>query len=116
MFKRLTTSGTFSERVNMERGLVLDGELRASIKRPDRQIELSRMTRGTVLGEGGAFQGTRNASVDAMTDARLLRFTMEHLEALRKRYPRIAALIYRNLNFVQADRASRDTGRIAYPG
>jgi CRP-like cAMP-binding protein len=74
------------------------------------------MTRGTVLGEGGAFQGTRNASVDAMTDARLLRFTMEHLEALRKRYPRIAALIYRNLNFVQADRASRDTGRIAYPG
>jgi hypothetical protein len=111
--QRLITEG---EHASDEIFLVLDGELRASIKRPDRQIELSRMTRGTVLGEGGAFQGTRNASVDAMTDARLLRFTMEHLEALRKRYPRIAALIYRNLNFVQADRASRDTGRIAYPG
>ena len=111
--QRLMTEG---EQASDEIFLILDGELRASIERLDRQIELSRMTRGTVLGEGGAFQGTRSASVDAMTDARLLRFTMEHLEALRKRYPRLAALIYRNLNFVQADRASRDTARIAHPG
>ncbi len=92
--------------------LVLDGELRASVRREGREIELSRMTRGAVMGEGGAFGGTRSASVDSVTDVRLLRFTTEHMEGLRRRYPRIAALIYRNLNLVQANRMSRDMSRI----
>jgi predicted RND superfamily exporter protein len=101
------------ERASDEVFLVLDGELRASVGREDREIELSRMKRGAIMGEGGAFGGTRSASVDAVTDVRLLRFTTEHLENLRKRYPRIAALIYRNLNFVQADRMARDMSRIS---
>lgn len=106
---RLITEGS---QATDEVFLVLDGELRASVARQEQDIELSRMERGSVMGEGGAFGGTRSASVDAVTDVRLLRFTTEHLEGLRKRYPRIAALIYRNLNLVQGERMSRDTSRI----
>ncbi len=91
--------------------LVLDGELKASIVRDGREIELSRMHRGAVMGEGGAFGGTRSASVDAVTNVRLLRFTTVHLEGLRH-YSRIAAVIYRNLNLVQAERMARDMSRI----
>jgi len=106
---RLLTEGS---RSTDEVFLVLDGELSASVRRQERDIELSRMKRGAVMGEGGAFGGTRSASVDTITEVRLLRFTTEHLEGLRKRYPRIAALIYRNLNLVQGERMSRDTSRI----
>jgi len=107
---RIITEG---ERASDEVFLVVDGELRASVAREGREIELSRMKRGAIMGEGGAFGGTRSASVEAVTDVRLLRFTTEHLEGLRKRYPRIAALIYRNLNRVQADRMAGDISRVS---
>ena len=92
--------------------VIIDGELTAWIARDGREIELSRMMRGTVVGEGGAFGQTRSSNVDTLTDARLLRFTMDDLERLRKRNPRIAAVVYRNLNRIQAERMARDLARV----
>ena len=100
------------EQASDEVFVIIDGELSAWIERDDNKIELSRMTRGTVVGEGGAFGETRSSNVDAMSDARLLRFTMEDLERLRKRNPRIAAVVYRNLNRVQSERMASDLRRV----
>jgi hypothetical protein len=100
------------EQASGEVFVIIDGELRAWIERDDKEIELSRMTRGIVVGEGGAFGQTRSSNVDALSDARLLRFTMEDLEQLRKRNPRIAAVVYRNLNRIQSERMASDLRRV----
>jgi len=93
--------------------VVLEGQLKASIDRDGREKELSRMTRGAVVGEGGAFGRVRSASVTALSESRLLRFTADDLEILRRRYPRIAAIVYRNLNRVQSERMARDISRVS---
>jgi CRP-like cAMP-binding protein len=93
--------------------VVIEGELKATIDRDGQEKELSRMARGSVVGEGGAFGRVRSASVTALSEARLLRFTADDLEILRRRYPRIAAIVYRNLNRVQSERMARDIGRVS---
>ena len=70
------------------------------------------MSRGVTFGEAGLFGQRRSASVRVLTAARLLRFTTEDLDLLSRRYPRIAAIVYRNLNRVQAERAARDVSRV----
>ena len=100
------------EQASDEVFVIIDGELSAWIERDGRKIQLSRMTRGTVVGEGGAFGQLRSSNVDTLTDARLLRFTMDDLERLRQRNPRIAAVVYRNLNRIQAERMARDVARV----
>ena len=84
--------------------VVLEGELRASLARASGRVELSRMRRGDVVGEIALFSAARTADVDVLRDARLLRFNDTDLERLGKRYPRIAAKVYRNLNRVLARR------------
>lgn len=92
--------------------VVVDGELQAWVDREGERRELSTMGRGAVLGEAGFFGQRRTANVDAMSNARLLRFGSEELERLRKRYPRIAATVFRNLNRIQAERLARTTAML----
>ncbi len=84
--------------------VVIDGELAASLHHDGRRHELSRSTRGDVVGEIALFTETRSADVDVVRDARLLRFGQADLERLGKRYPRIAVRVYGNLNRVLAAR------------
>ncbi len=92
--------------------VIVDGELQAWVDRDGDRLELSTMGRGAVLGEAGFFGQRRTANVDALSAARLLRFGSEELERLRKRYPRIAATVFRNLNRVQAERLARTTAML----
>jgi predicted RND superfamily exporter protein len=92
--------------------VILNGELVPWVDREGRRVEFQRMGRGDVVGETGFFGVRRTASVDALSDALLIRFDAEDLERLRRRYPRIAAVVYRNLNQVQAERLARTTLRV----
>ena len=92
--------------------VIVDGELQAWVDRDGDRLELSTMGRGAVLGEAGFFGQRRTANVDALSAARLLRFGSEELERLRKRYPRIAATVFRNLNRIQAERLARTTAML----
>ena len=92
--------------------VIVDGELQAWVDRDGDRRTLSTMGRGAVLGEAGFFGQRRTANVDAMTEARLLRFGSEELERLRRRYPRIAATVFRNLNRIQAERLARTTAML----
>jgi predicted RND superfamily exporter protein len=92
--------------------VIVDGELQAWVDREGDRLELSTMGRGAVLGEAGFFGQRRTANVDALSAARLLRFGSEELERLRKRYPRIAATVFRNLNRIQAERLARTTAML----
>jgi len=93
--------------------VVLDGSLVAWIERGGRRVELSRMTRGDTIGEIGHFSRGRTANVDALTDVRLIRFAPEDLDRMCRRRPRIAAMVYRNLNRIQASRLVRTTERLS---
>lgn len=92
--------------------VVIDGELRVVVDRDGSGMELARLRRGAVLGEVGHFALRRSASVDAVTPVRLLRFNAEDLDRLRRRFPRTAALVLRNLNRVQAQRLAETTKRL----
>jgi CRP-like cAMP-binding protein len=92
--------------------VVIDGELRVSIERDSKRMELDRAVRGDVIGEVGLFQGARTADVDALTDVRVLRLTPESLDRLCKRYPRIGGRVYRNLSEILAGRLARATWRV----
>ena len=84
--------------------VIVDGALRIWKEGPDSQIELRTQERGDVVGDVGLFTGERSANVDVAKDARLLRFTPSNLQRLRKRYPKIAATVMRNLNEILARR------------
>ncbi|MES0873412.1 MMPL family transporter [Sinimarinibacterium thermocellulolyticum] len=92
--------------------VVIDGTLQVWVERNGERKALAVMTRGAVMGEAGYFGQRRTANVDALTPVRLLRFDSQDLERLRLRYPRIAAVIYRNLNRIQAERLARATAMI----
>ena len=102
---RLMTHGTQGD----EMFVVIDGELVASLEREGRRTEFSRMRRGDTVGEVALFHGERTADVDVASDARLLRFGEAELARLGRRYPRIAAKVYRNLNRVIARRVASTT-------
>ncbi len=89
--------------------VIVDGDLQAWVDRDGERRNLATMRRGSVLGEVGLFGSKRTANVDALTPARLLKFNGDDLERMRKRYPRIAATIYRNLNLIQAQRLVNTT-------
>jgi hypothetical protein len=93
--------------------VVIDGELVASIGRHreagGERVEFSRMRRGDTVGEIALFSKARTADVDVVADARLLRFGEKELDRLRRRYPRIAAVVYRNLGHVLASRVVTTT-------
>ena len=91
---------------------VIDGKLQASIEGKSGRVGLDSHTRGDIVGEAGLFFAKRTANVDAVEDTRLLRITQQDLETLRRRYPRIAARVFRNLNEILATRLVHATQRL----
>ena len=89
--------------------VVIDGELRASVRRGNKEVFLRSHTRGDVVGEVALSYGTRTADVMATTDVRLLRITQRDFENIQRRHPRIGAQLYANLNKVLADRLAELT-------
>ncbi|MGH8443890.1 MAG: cyclic nucleotide-binding domain-containing protein, partial [Solimonas sp.] len=92
--------------------VVVDGQLEVWVERHEERKRLASLTRGAVLGEAGYFGQRRTANVDTLSPVRVLRFDSQDLERLRLRYPRIAALILRNLNRIQAERLARATAML----
>lgn len=89
--------------------VVIDGELSASLPRDGGRVEFARMRRGETVGEIAMFSGVRSADVDVVADARVLRFDDAALERLRRRYPRIAAVVNHNLARLLAERVMNTT-------
>lgn len=65
-----------------------------------------------MLGEIALFNGVRLADVIGMTDARLLRWTVEDLAPIQQRRPRIGAQIDANMNRTQVLRTVSLTNRV----
>lgn len=91
---------------------VISGRLQASIEGDDGRINLDAHNRGDTFGEAGLFFATRTANVDVEEDARLICITRENLETLRRRYPRIAARVFSNLNKILSTRLVHATDRL----
>lgn len=87
--------------------VVIDGELSVFKGNGDNRVELARMKRGDVVGEIGYFGQRRSASVDTMTETRLLRFDDEDQERLCIAYPGIASRVFLSLNRIQAQRQAQ---------
>ena len=92
--------------------VIVDGTLEVWIERGEDRKVLTTLGRGAVMGEAGYFGQRRTANVSSVTPVRLLRFDSNDLERLRRRYPRIAATVFRNLNRVQAERLARATAML----
>lgn len=94
--------------------IVIDGRAVAFLEHnADGEREILReLARGAMIGEVALFHGTRTASVEAVTDMRLLRLDNSALTRIQARYPRIAAKLYRNLGDIMADRLADVTGRL----
>ena len=84
--------------------LVLEGQLEVSVDREGEKRVLGQAERGALIGEAGFLGQARSASVQALQECRLLRTDAAALERLRQRYPRIAAIVYRNLHRSLAQR------------
>ena len=91
---------------------VIDGKLQASIEGEEGTIKLDELVRGDTFGEAGLFYATRTANVDIIEDARLVCITRDNLELLKRRYPRIAAQLYSNLNEILSTRLVHATDRL----
>jgi hypothetical protein len=91
---------------------VIEGKLQASIEKNGRVINLDTLGRGDTFGEAGLFFATRTANVDVVEDARLIRITRDSLESLKRRYPRIAAQLFSNLNEILSTRLVHATDRL----
>lgn len=92
--------------------VVIEGQLEVWVQRGSEHRALSSLQRGATIGEAGYFGQRRTANVDTVSDARLLRFDSQDLERLRRRHPRIAATIFRNLAAIQAERLAQATAMI----
>lgn len=93
--------------------VIVEGTARVWVDSQGEEVDINRVGRGTTLGETGYFSTRRTANVTALTDLRVLDFDTDDLERLRRRHPRVASLVYRNLNSIQAERLARATRQIA---
>lgn len=85
--------------------VVLDGQFGVhQIDASGSSNELAVLTRGATIGEVGHFSSSRMATVTATNQSRVLVLDAEILERLRRRHTAVAALVYRNLNRIQAGR------------
>jgi CRP-like cAMP-binding protein len=82
--------------------MVVNGRLRETIAIAGGSRELGQRERGEVLGESGLFHARRISTVDVLEPTRLLRISDRSLEHLGRRYPRIASIVFRNLNALLA--------------
>ena len=89
--------------------LVIDGLLEASVETPMGRVVLGRFARGDLLGEVGFYTARRSASLSVVESAHLLRLTQQTFERLDRRSPRIAAVLYRNLSRIMAERVINTT-------
>lgn len=89
--------------------VIIEGELEAWLERDGEKVHLSDMKRGATIGEVGYFGQKRTANVSTKSDSRLLVFNYADLEKMRKRFPGIAAALYRNMNLIQAERLANTT-------
>lgn len=105
---RVITQGDYARDIYV----VVDGHLQVWVERNGERKTLASLSRGAVMGEAGYFGQRRTANVDTVSPVRLLRFDSQDLERLRQRYPHIAAVIYRNLNRIQAERLARATAML----
>lgn len=92
--------------------VVVDGQLEVWVTRNGQRKVLNCLFRGATLGEAGYFGQKRTATVTAKGETRILRFDANDLERLRRRHPRIAALVLRNLNRIQAERLAHATAML----
>lgn len=92
--------------------VVIEGTLRGFLERDGTDVELATMSRGDTVGEVALLAGRRSASVDTVTDARLLRFTSADMDELARRYPKIAAILFANLSELLARRLIQTTGLV----
>ena len=92
---------------------VIDGNLQVSIIHDGKKIVLEDLGRGSTFGETGLFFITRTADVDVIEDSRLVRITLENLQMLKRRYPRIAAQLFYNLNKIISTRLAHTNERLA---
>jgi len=92
--------------------VVIEGELAVSVSKESGTVRFGTFSRGDVIGEVGLFHGERTADVTAETDVRLLRLTRDHLERIRRRYPRTGAQLYSNLSEILAGRVATSTARV----
>ena len=95
--------------------VVLEGQLIARYPTAHGPLDLRTLPRGDVVGEVAVFRHRRTADVVADGPVRLLQAAPTELAALQRRYPRIAAQVYRNLSGVLADRLTDVTERLARP-
>lgn len=84
--------------------VVIDGELAVWLQREAGRMDIATLRRGAVIGEAGYFGQKRTANVDTLTPVRLLRFDDADRERICRRYPRIAARVFMNINKIQAER------------
>lgn len=84
--------------------VVIDGELRA---------ESANHGRGDVVGEIGFFHASHTEDVDVVGHSRLLRLSEDDLATLSRRYPRVAMVVFRNLNAIVAGRLAQVTRGVA---
>jgi predicted RND superfamily exporter protein len=84
--------------------VVIDGKLVAWTWRGGERVAVNTFKRGDVFGEAGYFGQKRTANVETLTRVRVLRFDDADQERICKRYPRLAARIFLNLNRIQAER------------
>jgi len=92
--------------------VVVDGQLEVWVNRDGQRKILNCLFRGATLGEAGYFGQKRTATVTGKCETRILRFDANDLERLRRRHPRIAALVLRNLNRIQAERLAHATAML----
>jgi len=78
--------------------VVISGRVRTWVSRRDGDVTLGHYRRGECVGEVGFFQGEHATHCDVEEQARMLRLSGECLEAIGRRYPRVAATLHGNLN------------------
>ena len=106
--QRIITSGNKGTQMYV----VIDGSLKTSFEGENGRVQVATHTRGDIVGETGLFYEKRTADVDAIEDSRLLSLTQDNLERLSRRYPYIAARVFRNLNEILAMRLFKTTHRL----
>jgi len=84
--------------------VVIEGELVASTVSDGKCVPFSRMRRGDVVGEIGLFSEGRTADVDVTGMPGCCASGEADLAQIGRRYPRIGAKVYRNLNRILARR------------
>jgi CRP-like cAMP-binding protein/preprotein translocase subunit SecF len=89
--------------------VVISGELRTWVNRREGEVTLGHYQRGECIGEVGFFQGEHSVHCAVEQDARMLRLSSGCLEALGRRYPRVAARLHANLNKTLAARLALRT-------